>query len=91
MINISSGNGLVANMHQAIAWTNANQGFSWGMPLQSRNELKVSMVGYSLHLMHHIDDVSSTEPLDTNSNTWQDIVFLIFETFLFKKMFAQYV
>ena len=49
------------------------------------------MVGYSLHLMHHIDDFSSTEPLDTNWNTWQDIVFLVFETFSFKKMFAQYV
>ena len=49
------------------------------------------MVGNSLHLMHHIDDFSSTEPLDTNSNTWQDIVFVIFETILFKKMFAQYV
>ena len=41
MMNISSGNGLVANMHQAIAWTNADQGFSWGMPLQSHNELNV--------------------------------------------------
>ena len=29
----------------------------------------------SLRLMHHIDDFSSTEPLDTNSKTRQDIVF----------------
>ena len=41
MINISSGNGLVANMHQANAWTNADQGFSRGMLLESHNELKL--------------------------------------------------
>ena len=48
------------------------------------------MVGYSLYLMHHNDDFSSTEPSGTNWNTWQDIVFLVFETLLFKKIFAQY-
>ena len=77
-------------MHQAIAWTIADQGFSRGMLLESHNELKVIHGCYSLYLMHHNDDFSSTEPLDTNWNTWQDIVFLIFETLLFKKMFAQY-
>ena len=59
MININSGNGLVANMLQAIAWTNADQGFSWGMLLKSHNELKV-IHGW---LQHHIDDFSSAEHL----------------------------
>ena len=91
MINISSGDGLVANMHQAIAWTNAHQGFSWGMLLESHDKLKV-IHGW-LQLTSHASYwcFSSTEPLDTNSNTWQDIVFLVCATFLFTKMFAPYV
>ena len=81
MINISSGNGLVANMHQAIAWTNADQGFSQGMLLESHNELKIihgwlQLISHASYWWFFINWTN----WNTNWNTWQDIVFLVFET-----------